>query len=229
MINIIDSANITNNSQEGSKDNPPQIKLPDATGVASAQFQKKFSEKPQRKGLSKYLIAGILLLLLAIGGGASLYLMSINQDLRQQADQGDYTNPTDPPEEPTTAPTTAPTTEPTGEPTTEPTTEPTGEPTTEPTGEPTDGPTGEPTTEPTGEPTTEPTTDPGNGGGGSSSSSSSSSSSTAVVNINNGSTTIRVQPTLPPQLPQTGPEDWLKYLQVGLGALGVGALFLLFL
>jgi len=205
MINIIDSANITNNSQEGSKDNPPQIKLPDATGVASAQFQKKFSEKPQRKGLSKYLIAGILLLLLAIGGGASLYLMSINQDLRQQADQGDYTNPTDPPEEPTTAPTTAPTTEPTGEPTTE------------------------PTTEPTGEPTTEPTTDPGNGGGGSSSSSSSSSSSTAVVNINNGSTTIRVQPTLPPQLPQTGPEDWLKYLQVGLGALGVGALFLLFL
>jgi LPXTG-motif cell wall-anchored protein len=30
-------------------------------------------------------------------------------------------------------------------------------------------------------------------------------------------------------LPQTGPEDWLKYLQIGLGVLGAGALLLLFL
>jgi LPXTG-motif cell wall-anchored protein len=34
---------------------------------------------------------------------------------------------------------------------------------------------------------------------------------------------------LPSTLPQTGPEDWLKYLQVGLGVLGIGALLLLFL
>lgn len=37
------------------------------------------------------------------------------------------------------------------------------------------------------------------------------------------------QPALPSQLPQSGPEDWLQYLQIGLGALGIGALLLLFL
>lgn len=47
-----------------------------------------------------------------------------------------------------------------------------------------------------------------------------------------GSTTATPTPTQPPlpsQLPQSGPEDWLQYLQIGLGALGIGALLLLFL
>lgn len=37
------------------------------------------------------------------------------------------------------------------------------------------------------------------------------------------------QPPLPSELPQSGPENWMQYLQVGLGALGIGALLLLFL
>lgn len=37
------------------------------------------------------------------------------------------------------------------------------------------------------------------------------------------------QPVLPNTLPQSGPEDWLRYLQMGLGILGIGALLLLFL
>lgn len=67
-----------------------------------------------------------------------------------------------------------------------------------------------PTTEPTAEPT-------------SYSSSSSSSTSTVTVNVD------PTQPPLPSTLPATGPEDWLKYLSAGLGALGAGAILLLFL
>jgi hypothetical protein len=37
------------------------------------------------------------------------------------------------------------------------------------------------------------------------------------------------QPALPSTLPQSGPENWMQYLQIGLGALGIGALLLLFL
>ncbi len=37
------------------------------------------------------------------------------------------------------------------------------------------------------------------------------------------------QPDLPEELPQSGPADWLKYLQAGLATLGVGALLLLLL
>ena len=75
---------------------------------------------------------------------------------------------------------------------------------------------------------------------GSSSYSYSESNSSATVNINNenkttvagGTTTNRyapTEPTLPPELPKTGPEDWIQYLQIGLGTLGIGALLLLFL
>lgn len=55
----------------------------------------------------------------------------------------------------------------------------------------------------------------------------SSSSSTSSVTVK--TTTKGAQPEYPEQLPQSGPEDWIQYLQVGLGALGVGALLLLFL
>ena len=89
------------------------------------------------------------------------------------------------------------------------------------------------------EPTPTPTDVPGEEGG-SSSYSYSESNSSATVNINNenkttvagGTTTNRyapTEPTLPPELPKTGPEDWIKYLQIGLGTLGIGALLLLFL
>lgn len=95
-------------------------------------------------------------------------------------------------------------------------------------------PTTTPTTPPN-EPTTEPTATPTQTSN-SSSSSSSSSSSTALVNITNNTTTstatnryVQTTPTLPPELPKSGPEDWLQYLQIGLGALGVGVLLLLFL
>ncbi len=37
------------------------------------------------------------------------------------------------------------------------------------------------------------------------------------------------KPDLPKELPQSGPESWGQYLKVGLGALGIGALLLLFL
>lgn len=37
------------------------------------------------------------------------------------------------------------------------------------------------------------------------------------------------QPDLPEELPQSGPEDWLRYLQAGLATLGAGALLLLLL
>jgi hypothetical protein len=37
------------------------------------------------------------------------------------------------------------------------------------------------------------------------------------------------QPILPETLPESGPEDWLNYLKVGIGAIGVGALLILFL
>jgi hypothetical protein len=37
------------------------------------------------------------------------------------------------------------------------------------------------------------------------------------------------QPNLPEELPVSGPEDWLRYLQAGLAVLGVGALLLLLL
>lgn len=53
--------------------------------------------------------------------------------------------------------------------------------------------------------------------------------------LQNGQTVavVRVIPThkpdMPVELPRTGPEDWAKYLKVGLGALGIGALLLLFL
>ncbi len=41
-------------------------------------------------------------------------------------------------------------------------------------------------------------------------------------------TTSTAQPTLPPALPQTGPEDWMNWLKAGLVTLGLGAaLFLL--
>lgn len=226
---------------------------------------KKFSKTPQRKSNRKYLIAGIILLLLTIGGGISLYLIKVNQDLRQQASEGGYNvgggcsdasaascQGKDPGDscnggtcrslpnqigndgkakcscqsnEPNPTATTAPTTPPTGAPTTPPTGVPTTVPTIPLTGDP------QPTTEPTAEPTTVPTTaeNNNNNDGGSSSSSSSSSSSNVTVNLNNKTTGTASQPSLPQQLPKTGPEDWLKYLQVGLGALGAGALLLLFL
>ncbi|MFZ5376361.1 MAG: LPXTG cell wall anchor domain-containing protein [Patescibacteria group bacterium] len=41
--------------------------------------------------------------------------------------------------------------------------------------------------------------------------------------------TVYVAQELPAELPQTGPADWMNYLKVGLVALGVGALLLLFL
>jgi hypothetical protein len=37
------------------------------------------------------------------------------------------------------------------------------------------------------------------------------------------------QPDIPEELPVAGPEDWLRYLQIGLATLGVGALLLLLL
>lgn len=40
--------------------------------------------------------------------------------------------------------------------------------------------------------------------------------------------TVPAQPTLPPQLPETGPADWMNWLKAGLATLGIGtALFLL--
>ena len=89
------------------------------------------------------------------------------------------------------------------------------------------------------EPTPTPTNVPGEEGG-SSSYSYSESNSSATVNINNENTTTvaggtatnryaPAEPTLPPELPRSGPEDWIKYLQIGLGTLGIGALLLLFL
>jgi hypothetical protein len=74
----------------------------------------------------------------------------------------------------------------------------------------------------------------------SSSYSYSESNSSATVNINNENTTTvaggtatnryaPTEPTLPPELPRSGPEDWIQYLQIGLGTLGIGALLLLFL
>ncbi|MCC6711049.1 MAG: hypothetical protein IT416_01720 [Candidatus Pacebacteria bacterium] len=282
MINTIQNSSDSKNLTLPSLPTDP-TQLNSDKEVNKEPVVKKFSKNPTRKSNKRYLIAGILLLLLVIGGGISLYLMKINQDLRQQADTGAYSTggdcsdasasqcqgkdpgdscggdgecrslpnqigndgkakctcdagSSDP--TPTVAPTTEPTGEPTTEPTGEPTTEPTGEPTTEPTGEPTTEPTGEPTTEPTtggSEPTTEPTAEPtqSNNNGGSSSSSYSESNSSATVNINTststGTTSYTTQPDLPEQLPETGPEEWLKYLQIGLGALGAGALLLLFL
>ena len=187
------------------------------------KFEKKFSKEQKKKIPSKYLIAGILLLVLTIGGGIGLFLMQQKQDLRQQANAGDYVVPTTPPN-PTTPP--QPTTEPTVGPTTEPTIEPTVDPTIEPTIEPTDEPVN---------PTDEPSDDDS-----SSSYSYSESNSSATVNINNENTTTvaggtatnryaPTEPTLPPELPRSGPEDWIQYLQIGLGTLGIGALLLLFL
>lgn len=37
------------------------------------------------------------------------------------------------------------------------------------------------------------------------------------------------KPDMPAELPKSGPEDWGRYLKIGLGALGIGALLLLFL
>jgi hypothetical protein len=92
-------------------------------------------------------------------------------------------------------------------------------------------------------PTDEPTSTPTEGG---SSSSYSESNSSAVVNITNKNTTAEEsesktiekttttttkgdQPEYPEELPQSGPEDWIQYLQIGLGTLGIGALLILFL
>jgi hypothetical protein len=65
----------------------------------------------------------------------------------------------------------------------------------------------------------------GVGGGGDTSGDTNDDGSTTTADSGTG----EEQPTLPSTLPQTGPEDWLKYLQVGLGVLGIGALLLLFL
>ena len=46
---------------------------------------------------------------------------------------------------------------------------------------------------------------------------------------NNSSSNGQNNVTLPSTLPQSGPAEWLKFLQIGLGALGIGALLLLFL
>ncbi|NCN07037.1 MAG: hypothetical protein GW946_04335, partial [Candidatus Pacebacteria bacterium] len=40
---------------------------------------------------------------------------------------------------------------------------------------------------------------------------------------------VVVQPELPPELPQTGPADWLNWVKTGLVTLGVGAILLLLL
>jgi hypothetical protein len=78
------------------------------------------------------------------------------------------------------------------------------------------------------EATTTPTIEPTK-----SSSSSSSSSSSVSVKIDNKekttTTTKGAQPEYPEELPETGPENWIQYLQVGLGVLGIGALMILFL
>ncbi|HCR80981.1 MAG: RNA polymerase sigma factor, sigma-70 family [Candidatus Pacebacteria bacterium GW2011_GWA1_46_10] len=223
---------------------------------------------PQKKGKlsGKYILAGALLLLLVIGSGVGLYLIKLNQDLRQQASVYEH-------------PITTPTPIPSGgcgpgsaaqcqgkDPgdrcgnnapygtcraqsdgdcvcrTTEdaaPTPTPTHTPTLTPTPTPSNVPTPTPTEEPT--PTVEPTPTPGDGVGGGGddtniiATADSSSNAEANVTLNEGtstggtSTTTGGQPTLPSELPQTGPEDWLKYLQIGLGVLGAGALLLLFL
>lgn len=87
-------------------------------------------------------------------------------------------------------------------------------PTTSPTPTPT------PTESATPTPTATPTTI--------ASANSSATANTTVTGSTTGATT-NGQPNLPSTLPQTGPEDWLKYLQIGLGVLGSGALLLLFL
>lgn len=96
-----------------------------------------------------------------------------------------------------------------------PTPTPTGELTPTPT--PTPAP-GEPTATPVpaDDPTPTPTTDSG-------------AADNNLADAGETGGTSQTQPTLPSTLPQTGPEDWLKYLQIGLGVLGAGALLLLFL
>lgn len=66
------------------------------------------------------------------------------------------------------------------------------------------------------EPTPTPTPTP-------SSTPSPSPSTTVTTTVTGG------QPDFPEELPVSGPEDWLQYLQIGLGALGIGALLFLML
>ncbi|MFZ5438264.1 MAG: hypothetical protein ACOZAK_04405 [Patescibacteria group bacterium] len=256
MINTISNPNTSSNTSfpMGNIPSDPVANIPSA----EEKVEKKFSKDQKKKMPSKYILAGILLLILTIGGGISMYLINRSQDLRQQADVGDYTRPPaggdcsgssaaqcqgknpgdscggdgtcrDLPNQIGNDGKVKCTCD-TGStnPTTVPTTAPTIEPTTAPTGEPTTSPTEEPTGEPTAEPTN--SDDSGNDDDSDSSSESySESNSSATVNISTNTTTTTSQPNLPSQLPQSGPEDWLKYLQIGLGALGAGALLLLFL
>ena len=316
MINTISDSSSNNSSSVNSIGITPS----DPTQDQSKKVQKRFSKARKKKLSPKYILAGIMLLLLTIGGGIGLYLTQMNQDLRQQADDGSYEvvdddpcrdgytwngsttdpictpdgsgecssnsdcpgnyvcigsycepgggddpDPTNPPSDPDPTATPVPT-DPTPTPTTEPTATPTPTATPNECGytpcseevpcsdnlicvtanngenycsqseyedaciaepgvetccnEPT------PTDDPTDQTATpEPTDTPNDGGDDSSSSSSSESNSSATVNIVSNQT----QPEYPDQLPQSGPEDWIQYLQVGLGALGVGAILLLFL
>lgn len=90
--------------------------------------------------------------------------------------------------------------------------------------EPTPTPTPATTTEPTPTSTPTPTPTPTDQGGDDQIADAGSS------NQQQSTPTPTPEPVvLPSTLPETGPEDWLKYLQIGLGVLGVGALLLLFL
>ncbi|MBT4446595.1 hypothetical protein HOC96_05075, partial [archaeon] len=54
------------------------------------------------------------------------------------------------------------------------------------------------------------------------------SSESCVIESSGGTTTDTSQPSLPAELPESGPEDWLNWLKAGLVTMGIGtALFLL--
>lgn len=54
------------------------------------------------------------------------------------------------------------------------------------------------------------------------------SSESCVIESSGGTTTATTQPSLPAELPESGPEDWLNWLKAGLVTMGIGtALFLL--
>lgn len=58
--------------------------------VSTPKEDPKPLEKPKKKLPIKYIVGGIVLILLLIGAGAGFYLTQINQDVRQQASTGDY-------------------------------------------------------------------------------------------------------------------------------------------
>jgi hypothetical protein len=90
MINTISNPNTSSAVNQTPVGSPPSD--PTANDQKpTEQVQKKFSKDKKKKLPSKYILAGILLLILTIGGIVSMLLIKRSQDLRQQADTGVYT------------------------------------------------------------------------------------------------------------------------------------------